>query len=60
MTKKLQMRDTLDSGKTLTYSLADPKDGLTKVEVEATIQAVIDKKAITSSNGSRKNQRNQY
>jgi len=51
MTKKLQMVFTLDSGKTLTYSLADPKDGLTKVEVEAAMQAVIDKKAIMSSNG---------
>ena len=35
MTRKLQMTFTLDTGKTLLYSLPDPKEGLKKADVEA-------------------------
>ena len=45
-TKKLRMTLGLEGGKSLTMSLADPKDGLTKAEVTACLQDVIDKKAI--------------
>ena len=46
--KKLRMTLALDSGKTLSMSLADPKDGLTKAEVTTCLQNVIDKKAMTA------------
>ena len=45
--KKLCMTLALDS-KTLSMSLADPKDGLTKAEVTTCLQNVIDKKAMTA------------
>ncbi|MGL5269873.1 MAG: DUF2922 domain-containing protein, partial [Selenomonadaceae bacterium] len=32
MNKKLQLTFKLDSGKTLTFNLPDPKDGLTRAE----------------------------
>lgn len=44
--KQLRMTLNLSSGKELTMSLADPKDGLTKAEVTTCLQSVIDKKAI--------------
>lgn len=47
-TKKLRMTLGLSSGKVITISLADPKDGLTKAEVTSCLQNVIDKKAIVS------------
>ena len=45
-TKKLRMTLALSSGKELSMSLADPKDGLTKAEVTTCLQNVIDKKAL--------------
>ena len=47
-TKKLRMTLGLTSGKTITMSLADPKDDLTKAEVTTCLQNVIDKKAIVA------------
>ena len=47
-TKKLRMTLGLTSGKTITMTLADPKDDLTKAEVTSCLQNVIDKKAIVS------------
>jgi len=47
-TKKLRMTLGLTSGKTITMSLADPKDDLTKAEVTSCLQNVIDKKAIVA------------
>ena len=44
--KQLRMTMKLSSGKELTMSLMDPKDGLTKAEVTTCLQNVIDKKAI--------------
>lgn len=51
MSKKLQMAFTLDTGKTLTYSLSDPKDGLTMAEVQAVMNNMIAKQAVVSANG---------
>ena len=51
MSQKLQMTFMLDSGKTLTYSLNDPKPGLTKAAVEAVMTQLIAKKAISAVNG---------
>ena len=50
MATKKQLRMTLEfsTGKELTLSLADPKDGLTKAEVATCLQSVIDKKAIVA------------
>ena len=50
MSTKKQLRMTLElsTGKELTLSLADPKDGLTKAEVATCLQSVIDKKAIVA------------
>ena len=46
MSKVLKMTFLMEGKKTLTYSLADPKDGLTKAEVETVMQDMITKKAI--------------
>ena len=51
MTKKLQMTFALDTGKTLLYSLPDPKEGLKKADVEAVMTQMIEKKAVTSPQG---------
>ena len=51
MSQKLQMTFMLDSGKTLSYSLNDPKAGLTKAAVEAVMNQLITKKAIITVNG---------
>ena len=45
MSKTLKMTFTLDDSKAYTCSLLNPKDGLTKAEVEAVMQSVIDKEA---------------
>lgn len=45
-TKKLSMIFTLDNGDELKYTLADPKDGLTKAEVDTAMQKMIDTQAI--------------
>ena len=46
--KQLRMTMKLSSGKELTMSLMDPKDGLTKAQVTTCLQNVIDKKAIVA------------
>ncbi len=46
MAKTLRMTFALDSGKTTTLSLAAPKDGLTREDVEPVMQSVIDKEAL--------------
>ena len=46
--KQLRMTLKLSTGKELTLSLVDPKDGLTNAEVTACLQNVIDKKAIVA------------
>ena len=46
--KTLRMTLKMSSGKELTTTLADPKDGLTNTEVTACLQKVIDKKAIVA------------
>lgn len=51
MNQKLQMTFALASGKTFTYSLANPKSGLTKAEVAAVMTQIIDKKAVVTAGG---------
>ena len=46
--KQLRMTMALSSGKEMTLSLMDPKDGLTKAEVTTCLQNVIDKRAMIS------------
>ena len=46
--KQLRMTMKMSSGKEMTVSLLDPKDGLTKAEVTTCLQNVIDKKAIVA------------
>lgn len=46
MKSVLKMVLTLSDGKSVTYSLADPKDGLTGAEVEAALQEMIAKDAV--------------
>ncbi len=50
MAKTLNMRFTLDNGRTTTMSVANPKEDLTRAQVEPVMQNVIDKAAITVSN----------
>lgn len=45
-TKKLTMVFNLDNGDTFKYNLADPKEGLTKTEVDTAMQKMIDSEAI--------------
>ena len=52
MSKVLKMTFLMEGKKTLTYSLADPKDGLTKAEVETVMQDMITKKAIVETGAS--------
>lgn len=42
----LKMVFELDNGKNHSLSLSMPKDGITKTEVEAAMQAIIDKEAL--------------
>ncbi len=49
MSKVLKMTFLMEGKKTLTYSLADPKDGLTKAEVDAVMQMMITKKAVVQN-----------
>lgn len=51
MIQKLQMTFALANGKTFTYSLANPKPGLTKAEVAAVMTQMIDKKAVVVHGG---------
>jgi hypothetical protein len=46
MNKVLKMVFNLEGAKTLTYSLADPKDGLTKAAVEAVMNNMITQQAV--------------
>jgi hypothetical protein len=46
MAKALKMIFQLDGSKTVTCSLADPKDDLTKAAVEGVMQDMITKKAL--------------
>ncbi len=48
MSTVLKMTFLMEGKKTLTYSLADPKDGLTKAEVDAVMQTMITKKAVVA------------
>lgn len=45
-TRKLTMVFTLDNGDDFKYNLAEPKDGLTKTEVDTAMQKMIDTQAI--------------
>ena len=47
MAKTLNMRFLLDNGKTTTMGLAQPKDNLTRAQVEPVMQAVLDASAIS-------------
>jgi len=51
--KNLKMIFTLNNGKTLTYSLADPKEGLARAEVETVMQSMVDKQAIVDAKGAK-------
>ena len=46
--KTLKMVFTLEAGGNITYSLNDPKEGLTQAEVKAVMQQMIDKGAVVS------------
>ncbi|MFA6849231.1 MAG: DUF2922 domain-containing protein [Selenomonadaceae bacterium] len=46
MSKVLKMVFNLEGAKTLTYSLPDPKDGLTKAAVEAVMNNMITQQAV--------------
>ena len=48
----LKMIFTLENDKSLTLSLREPKDGLTKAAVEAVMEDIITKKAVVSKEGS--------
>ena len=45
-TRKLTMVFSLDNGDDFKYNLADPKDDLTKTQVDEAMQAMIDNNAI--------------
>lgn len=45
-TRKLTMVFNLDNGDELKYNLTDPKDALTKTEVDEAMQAMIDNNAV--------------
>ena len=42
-TRKLSMIFTMDNGDEFKYTLADPKDDLTKAEVDEVMQKMVDK-----------------
>jgi len=46
--KTLKMVFTLEAGGNLTYSLNDPKEGLTQAEVKTVMQQMLDKGAVVS------------
>ena len=46
MSKTLKMTFLMEGNKTFTYSLAEPKEVLTKAEVEAVMTSMIEKKAV--------------
>ena len=46
MKSVLKMVLTLSDGKSVTYSLADPKEGLTNAEVQEALQEMIAKNAV--------------
>ncbi|MBO6291731.1 MAG: DUF2922 domain-containing protein [Selenomonas sp.] len=46
--KTLKMVFTLEAGGNLTYSLNDPKEGLTQAEVKTVMQKMLDKGAVVS------------
>ena len=46
MAKTLNMRFALTNGKTTTIGLAQPKNDLTREQVEPVMQAIIDKEAL--------------
>ena len=46
MAKTLHMRFSLENGKATTVSLAQPKDDLTRANVEPVMQSIVDKQAI--------------
>ena len=46
MSKVLRMTFSLSDSKTVSFSLADPKDGLTKAEVEAAMDDMLTKQAV--------------
>ena len=47
--KTLKMVFALEAGGTLTYSLNDPKEGLTKAAVQGVMQQMVDKQAVVSA-----------
>ena len=47
MAKSLKMVFAVGDAKTATLSLAEPKDGLTKAEVQTALDEMVEKKAIT-------------
>ena len=46
MKSVLKMVLSLPGNKTVTYSLADPKDGIGKAEVEAALDEMVSKRAV--------------
>ncbi len=46
--KTLKMVFTLENDNVLTFSLQDPKEGLTQAEVEAAMQSMITKRAVVA------------
>lgn len=46
MKSVLKMVLSLPGNRSMTYSLAEPKEGLTKAEVQATLQGMLGKQAI--------------
>ncbi|NMD99652.1 DUF2922 domain-containing protein [Selenomonas bovis] len=46
MAKSLKMIFQTEAGKTATLSLAEPKDGLTKAEVQTVVDEMVAKKAV--------------
>lgn len=51
MTKTLEMVFRNTSGKEVTLSLADPKEDLTKAQVDAVMQEIISRNIFTSKTG---------
>ena len=47
MAKSLKMVFAVGDAKTATFSLAEPKDGLTKAEVQTALDEMVAKQAIT-------------
>jgi hypothetical protein len=46
--KTLKMVFALEAGGSITYSLNDPKEGLTQAEVKSVMQQMLDKEAVVS------------